>query len=101
MEGGLLPPVKSGAYEVNEEMADVLMNRPVPRHASKSWSLIAKDIADEAGIPAYIYGSVSVDELSDVARITGLSEIVRTSQSHCLNMRAAAIRRQGDGLCIH
>ena len=90
--GGLLPPVKSGAYEVNEEMADVLMNRPVLEHASNLGGLIAKDIADEAGIPAYIYDSVSVDELSDVARITGLSEIVRTSQSHCLNMRAAAIK---------
>ena len=90
--GGLLPPVKSGAYEVNDVMADVLLNRPVLEHASNLGGLIAKDIADTAGIPAYIYDSVSVDELSDVARVTGLKEIVRASQSHCLNMRAAAIK---------
>lgn len=90
--GGLLPPVKSGAYEVNDVMADVLLNRPVLEHASNLGGLIAKDIADTAGIPAYIYDSVSVDELTDVARVTGLKEIVRASQSHCLNMRAAAIK---------
>jgi len=90
--GGLLPPVKSGSYEVNDVMADVLLNRPVLEHASNLGGLIAKDIADTAGIPAYIYDSVSVDELTDVARVTGLKEIVRASQSHCLNMRAAAIK---------
>lgn len=90
--GGLLPPVKSGAYEVNELMVDVLKNRPVVEHASNLGGIIAHDIAKSVNIPAYIYDSVAVDELQDVARITGLKEIVRGSQSHCLNMRAAAIK---------
>lgn len=90
--GGLLPPVKSGAYEVNELMADVLLNRPALEHASNLGGLIARDLALEAGVKAYIYDSVAVDELQDVARITGLKEIKRKSFSHCLNMRAAAIK---------
>lgn len=90
--GGLLPPVKSGAYEVNELMAEVLLHRPALEHASNLGGLIARDLAQEAGVKAYIYDSVAVDELQDVARITGLKEIKRKSFSHCLNMRAAAIK---------
>lgn len=90
--GGILPPVKSGAYLVDEELADVLANRPVLEHASNLGGLIAKDIADSLSIPAYIYDSVAVDELQDVARITGLKEISRTSLAHALNMRAVAIK---------
>ncbi len=90
--GGILPPVKSGAYLVDEELADVLENRPVLEHASNLGGLIAKDIADQTGIPAYIYDSVAVDELQDVARITGLKEIKRKSLAHALNMRAVAMK---------
>ncbi len=90
--GGILPPVKSGAYRVNEVMADVLLNRPVLEHASNLGGLIAKDLADSIGVDAYIYDSVAVDELDEVARITGIKEIKRTSLSHALNMRASAIK---------
>lgn len=90
--GGLLPPVQSGAYRVNELMADVLLNRPVAEHASNLGGLIAKDIADSIGVQAFIYDSVAVDQLDDIARVTGLKEIRRRSFSHALNMRAAAIK---------
>lgn len=90
--GGILPPVQSGAYVVNDVMADVLLNRPVLEHASNLGGLIAKDIADSVGVPAYIYDSVAVDELDDVARLTGIKEIKRKSLSHALNMRASAIK---------
>lgn len=90
--GGILPPVQSGAYLVNDVMADVLMNRPVLEHASNLGGLIAKDLADKVGVLAYIYDSVAVDELQDVARLTGIKEIKRKSLSHALNMRAAAFK---------
>ena len=41
---------------------------------------------------AYIYDSISVDELDDIAKISGLADIKRRSLTHCLNMRAAAIK---------
>jgi len=90
--GGLLPPVKSGAYRVNETMVDVLMNRPVLEHASNLAALIAYEMSKELNINAYIYDSIAVDELVDIARHTGLPEVDRVSLTHALNMRAAAIK---------
>jgi len=88
--GGLLPPVKSGAYIVNDAMVDRLANRPVVEHASNLGAMIAYEIAKPLGINAYIYDSVAVDELSDIARISGMKDIPRESFSHALNMRAVA-----------
>lgn len=90
--GGLLPPVKSGAYKVNELMVDVLRNRPVLEHASNLAALIAFEMSKELGIDSYIYDSIAVDELIDIARHTGLPEVDRVSLTHALNMRAAAIK---------
>lgn len=89
--GGLLPPVKSGAYKVNEAMVDRLMNRPVVEHASNLGALIAYEITKPLGIPAFIYDSVAVDEQETIAKITGMPEIRRQSLSHALNMRSAAM----------
>ena len=90
--GGILPPVKSGAYRVNEVMVDVLKNRPVSEHASNLGGILAYEIAEKIGIPSYIYDSVAVDELEDIARYSGLAEIERVSHSHALNMRATSIK---------
>lgn len=90
--GGLLPPVKSGAYRVNEVMVDVLKNRPVIEHAANLGGIIAFEMADKLGIPAFIYDSVAVDELEDIARYSGMADIKRKSLAHALNMRAAAMK---------
>lgn len=90
--GGMLPPVKSGAYEINDLMIDRVINRPVMEHASNLAAPIAYDIAKAAGIPSYIYDSVMTDELPDIARISGMPDIPRTSSSHVLNTRAMAIK---------
>lgn len=90
--GGLLPPLASGAYEVNPAMLDVLEHRPVNHHASNLGAAIAYRIAKPLGVKAYIYDPVTVDEMIDLVRITGLKEIRRHGQGHNLNMRAAALR---------
>lgn len=90
--GGMLPPVKSGAYIINELMIDRVENRPVMEHASNLAAPIAYDIAQQVGIPSYIYDSVMADELPDVARISGMPDLPRTSSSHVLNTRAMAIK---------
>lgn len=90
--GGLLPPLSSGAYEVNAAMLDVLEHRPMNHHASNLGAAIAYKIAEKAGIKAYIYDPVTVDEMIDVVRITGLKRIRRHGQGHNLNMRAAALK---------
>lgn len=90
--GGLLPPLQSGAYEVNDVMLDVLEHRPMNHHASNLGAAIALQIARPLGIKAYIYDPVTVDEMIDLVRITGLKQILRHGQGHNLNMRAAALR---------
>lgn len=90
--GGMLPPVKAGAYKVNDLMVDRLRNRPLMEHASNLGAVIAYEIAKGIDKPAFIYDSVKVDELSDIARISGMPAIPRISTSHVLNSRAMAIK---------
>lgn len=90
--GGMVPKVKSGAYKVNETMVDRLKNNPIVGHASNLGALIAYEIANSIGVSAYIYDSVRVDELKDIARISGMPDIPRTSTSHALNTRAMAMK---------
>ena len=88
--GGTMPPVKGGAYRINDAMVDLLKNRPVAEHASNVAALIANELGRKLDIPAYIYDAISTDELTDIARISGMPELPRTSLSHALNMRAVA-----------
>lgn len=90
--GGLLPPVKSGAYQVNDSMIARLKNKPIAEHASNLAAAIALDIANDIEVNAYIYDAVAVDELEDHARISGMPVIKRESLIHALNMRAAALK---------
>jgi butyrate kinase len=88
--GGAMPPIKGGAYRVNEKMVGLLKTDKLPEHASNVAAVIAYDIAAPQGIPAMIYDGVSTDELSEVARISGMADIDRVSLSHALNTRAVA-----------
>ncbi len=87
--GGLLTPLKSGTYEVSHKMVDFLTTTHL-EHASNLGAIIALSIAEPLGIPAYIVDPVVVDELDDIARITGIPEIERKSIFHALNQKAAA-----------
>ena len=90
--GGLLGALKAGAYEVNEDMIWQLKNKPYQEHASNVGAMIAYPIAQELGIPAYIYDGVTVDEMDEINRYTGFPEFRRRGLGHNLNTRAAAIR---------
>ncbi len=90
--GGLLPPIKAGAYLVNDDMVWQLRNNPTMQHASNLGAVIADSIAKPLGIPAYIYDSVTVDEMWPILKITGLTEIERRGIGHNLNTRAAAMK---------
>lgn len=90
--GGMLPPVEAGAYVINEEMLNRLKNNPVVEHASNLGAPIAYEIAKPFGILCCIYDPVTVDQLEDIARITGIPEVKRISFNHVLNSRATAIK---------
>ncbi|TYP58572.1 butyrate kinase [Thermosediminibacter litoriperuensis] len=85
--GGILRPVKAGTYRINDLMLEDLRNAVAGEHASNVAAFIARRIGAEKGIPVYIVDPVSVDEMEDVARISGLDGIERKSLSHALNIR--------------
>lgn len=88
--GGMLPPVKSGVYEVNKKMLETLRKAERGEHASNLGAFLADKIAKQIhGCKAYIADPVSVDELDEIARISGLPEIPRQSIFHALNHKAA------------
>ena len=89
--GGLLKPIPSGVYEVNEAMIYDLENSPLGEHASNLGGLIAHDIAIELpDAKAYIADPIVVDELDDIARISGHPLFERISIFHALNHKAIA-----------
>jgi butyrate kinase len=89
-----LPPVSSGAYEVNAEMIDYLRRVTKIEHPSNLGAILANEIKEQGNEKtlALIYDPVSVDEFEDVARISGLKGIERKSIGHALNMRAVAMK---------
>ena len=90
--GGLLKPIPSGTYAVTDKLVEDLKNAVGGEHASNLGGILAKEIADEIGVPSYIVDPVVVDELSDVARLSGVPELPRVSIFHALNQKAVAKR---------
>jgi butyrate kinase len=89
--GGLIKPIESGIYRVNELMKVDLIHGLLGQHASNLGGLIADDIASSlVNTYAYIVDPVVVDELQDEARISGSPEINRISIFHALNHKAVA-----------
>jgi len=89
--GGLVKPIPSGVYEVNEAMMADLKVGVLGQHASNLGGLIANDIAKSiSGARAFIADPVVVDELHDLARISGHPLFERQSIFHALNQKAIA-----------
>lgn len=89
--GGLLKPIESGVYAVNDQMLYDLKNSPVGEHASNLGGIIAHDIAQSLpDAKAYIANPVVVDEMDDIARYTGHPAFTRKSVFHALNQKAVA-----------
>ena len=90
--GGLLKPIPGGTYEVSDELLEDLKIGKQGQHASNLGGILAREIADEIGVKAYIVDPVVVDELCDEARISGVPELPRISIFHALNQKAVAKR---------
>lgn len=90
--GGLLKPIESGTYFVNDIMEEDLKIGSRGEHASNLGGIIAKGISEMIGVKAFVVDPIVVDELQDIARITGIPEIERVSIFHALNQKAIARR---------
>ena len=88
--GGLVKPIPSGTYYVNDAMKADLQSGNFGDHASNLGGLIARAIGDKIGKPAFIVDPVVVDEMEDISRISGHPAIIRRSIFHALNQKATA-----------
>ncbi|WP_294497285.1 butyrate kinase [uncultured Gemmiger sp.] len=90
--GGLLKPIPGGTYAVSDALLADLKKGVQGQHASNLGGILAREIGDAIGKPSYIVDPVVVDELTDVARISGMPELPRRSIFHALNQKAVARR---------
>jgi len=88
--GGLLKPIPGGTYEVNEAMLKDLQEGKRGEHASNLGGILAYWLAKAAGCKSYIVDPVVVDEMNDLARISGNPLLPRISIFHALNQKAVA-----------
>jgi len=94
--GGLLRPMPGGTYLVTDKMIEDLKAGVQGEHASNLGGILAKGIAHKEEIKAFIVDPVAVDEINDIARISGMPEIPRKSQLHALNIKAVSHRASED-----
>lgn len=90
--GGSPPGIHAGATAVDERLVDALLNRPLEPHPASLGPVIAARIAEEAGIPAYIYDPITSDEFDPLAKIYGVKGIAHNSMCHFLNTHAMGIK---------
>jgi butyrate kinase len=90
--GGVLRPIPGGVYRVNETMLEDIRAARYGEHASNLGALLADALGAEWKVPAFIADPVVVDELADVARVSGHALFKRKSIFHALNQKAVARR---------
>jgi len=88
--GGLMKPLKSGIYLVNEKMLEDFASCKYGVHASNLGAALAKELSNKYNKKAYVADPVVVDEMSSVAKISGLNGIARRPLWHALNQKAVA-----------
>ncbi len=95
--GGLVKPISSGVWAVNDAMLADLKAGVSGEHACNLGGLIANDIASSLdNVPAIIADPVVVDEMHDLARVSGHPKFPRQSIFHALNQKAIARRYAKD-----
>lgn len=90
--GGMLPPVTSGTYQINDKMVDDLKYHAQASHASNLGAPLALEIARKFNIEqmAFIVDPVTTDEIEEKHKITGIPQIRRYAAWHALNQKAVA-----------
>jgi len=99
--GGLFRPIVSGTYTINKQMLDDARISIQGEHASNLGCVLAYGIGWDCDIPSYIVDPPCVDEMEEVARISGHVAVKRRSLVHALNVKAiarAASRKMGKPL---
>ena len=96
--GGLYRPIPSGTYAVSDRVMQDVEQAPYGEHPSNLGAYLARRIGDLVAIPAFFVDPVCVDEMTEVAHVSGFAEFRRLSQFHALNQKSVgrkAARRLG------
>ncbi len=96
--GGLVRPVVSGTYAVNDAMLADLAEARYGEHASNLGAPLAHALAAPRGKPAFIVDPVVTDEMDEVAHLTGLGGYTRRAVWHTLSQKAVARQYADDNL---
>jgi butyrate kinase len=90
--GGLVKPIKSGVYAVNNQMLHDLKNGISGHHASNLGGILAYEFGKIFSCASFIADPVVVDEMDSIAKLSGFREIERKSIFHALNHKSAALK---------
>jgi butyrate kinase len=90
--GAPLRPLEGGSYEISEQLLSDVRTRRYSNHASNLGPIIASHLGTRYGVPSLISDPITVDNFSDVARISGVPEIERKCRSHALNIKEVSRR---------
>ena len=86
--GGLYRPIPSGTYAVSDRVMQDVEQAPYGEHPSNLGAYLARRIGDLVGIPAFFVDPVCVDEMTEVAHVSGFAEFRRLSQFHALDQKS-------------
>lgn len=90
--GGLMRGIEGGTYIVNDNMLKDLHSCQYGYHVCNLGGILANEIGNELGKPAYVVDPPVVDEVSDVAKLSGHPDFPRRALFHALNQKAIAKR---------
>lgn len=90
--GGSLKPLPSGVYSINESMrADLKLGWEDSKHGANLAGFIVEEMSkDIPGSQGMIADPPVVDELDDIARLTGHPDFSKRTVFHALNQKAIA-----------
>ena len=90
--GAPLKPLEGGSYAISEQMIEDVRTARYSNHASNLGAIIADHLARRYEVPALISDPITVDNFTDIARISGVPEIVRKCRAHALNIKEVSRR---------
>jgi butyrate kinase len=86
--GGVIKPIESGTYTINAKMKQDLIDNAATVHASALGGLMADELGEKYGIPSFVVDPVVVDEMEQLAKLSGIPGIERRSIFHALNAKS-------------
>lgn len=90
--GAPLRPLEGGSYRITPQMLDDVRTMRYSNHASNLGCLIAHHLGLRYGVPAFIADPITVDNFTDIARVSGVPEIERKCRVHALNIKEVSRR---------